>query len=262
VNNITLFQFFRLNSAGNTFTLCDLDRQPLAKEERPEIAKKLCTGYIGFTSDGCIFLNKTGTGSYEWDFYNSDGSHAEMCGNATRAVACFLNIKDSVMLKTRAGIIRLSRPNPKLNIYSAQWSLKADVAWEQEFNFCGHNVSYDYANTGVPHAILEMEPYVELAKDLRRHKAHHPRGMNVTFVESRSPGELVAVTFERGLEDFTLSCGTGAVAAALWSKECYPELKNHQVQMPGGNLLVTFLTEDLIELSGPSQLDFKFEVEL
>lgn len=256
------FQFHRLNSTGNTFILCDLDTQPFSKEDRPGVARRLCSQFVGFRSDGFIFLKQLSESQFEWDFYNADGSQAEMCGNATRAVACYLQIQKPVNLKTQIGEVTLASKDLKKGIFSSQWSIQSETHWEQEIEFQGHFVTYDFCDTGVPHGIVEMDPYIELARKLRHLKAHNSNGMNVTFVESQSPGEVIAVTYERGVEDFTLSCGTGAVAAAIWSKELNPELKSHQIQMPGGALLVTFKEDSLIELSGLSKLDFKFEVNL
>lgn len=254
------FQFYRLNAAGNTFILCDLDMQPFEKSDRPHLVKKLCNEFVGFRSDGFIFLKKINANQVEWDFYNSDGSSAEMCGNATRAVGSYLKLQKPVILKTVIGEVEIG-PSGQ-NQYYARWKVWSEAQWEQEFNYQGYVVTYDYLNTGVPHAVVEMNPYPELANALRHYTAHSSSGMNVTFLESRCPGEVTAVTFERGIEDFTLACGTGAVAAAMWSKELNPELKRHEVQMPGGILIVSFLDNQMIELAGPAQLDFKFEVEL
>lgn len=257
------FQFSRLNAAGNTFILCDLNQLPFEKNDRPDVVKKLCNQYVGFRSDGFIFLKKLNATTVEWDFYNSDGSEAEMCGNATRAVARFLELQSPVILKTKVGDVEIGPKKADSSLYYARWTTGAQPPeWEQEFLFQGHSISYDFFNTGVPHAIVEMDPYGELAKELRQSRQHSNTGMNVTFVESQSPGELSAVTFERGVEDFTLACGTGAVAAALWSKELNPELKSHQIQMPGGQLLVTFLDDHKVELAGPAELDFKIEVQI
>jgi len=255
-----MFQFYRFNASGNTFILCDLDLQPFDETDRPELVKKLCNEFVGFRSDGFIFLKKINAQEVEWDFYNSDGSSAEMCGNATRAVACYLQVQSPVILKTSIGNIEIGQSNQ--NQYYARWKILAEAVWEQEFNYQGHLIAYDYLNTGVPHAVVEMNPHLELAKKLRSFQGHSSEGMNVTFIESKFPGEVTAVTFERGVEDFTLACGTGAVAAAIWSKELSPELKSHEVEMPGGILEVTFLENEVIELTGPAQLDFKFEVEL
>jgi diaminopimelate epimerase len=261
------FQFYRYNSTGNTFFLCDLQTQPFDQKERPALVKRLCQGYLGFQTDGVIFLQTLKPGArYLWDFYNADGSQAEMCGNASRVVPCFLKSQDpsfhQAEIQTAVGLVEVGCGQD--NHFDSSWSLaslETNSHWDQEFEFQQQKVPYDYFNTGVPHGVVELDPYPELAKSLRHSDAHSKKGMNVTFVEAQGLGEVSAVTFERGVEDFTLSCGTGAVAAALWSRELSPELSTHQVQMPGGLLTVTFLVGNRIKLSGEVLYDFKIEIE-
>lgn len=257
------FKFTRLTSAGNTFLFCSLNDQPFELAERGELAVRLCNEFVGFRTDGMVFVEKLGSNKAKWDFYNGDGSPAEMCGNAARAVACYYQANEPLVLDTRIGKVTVKSVDLANGLYSATWVIPGEAKWENDFQMNGQtSMSFDYVDSGVPHAILEMEPFPELAKELRQFKGLSKNGMNVTFVEQTSPGEVTAVTFERGVEDFTLACGTGAVAAAIWSKELNPELNIHEIKMPGGLLTVTLKEANLVELTGPSQIDFVMEVEL
>lgn len=254
------FNFKRINSCGNTFFFCDLDIYPFELMDRPDVVKKMCQSFVGFRTDGFVFIKKKAPSHFEWDFYNGDGSKASFCGNAARAAAIFLNEKKNVYLDTEIGQVELGFDLKTKKLW-VEWNLKEDISFEKDYDFNGYSVVFDYFNTGVPHAVVEMDPYLELAQSLRKETFMNPGGMNVTFIESLGPGEINAVTYERGVEDFTLSCGTGAVAAALWSKDLNPELSNHLVKMPGGDLLVTF-NSDKVKLLGEVKQEFVVEVEL
>lgn len=253
----------RLNAAGNTFLFCDLNQFPIEAKERSVLVKKWCEGYQGFQTDGVVFYQTTSAQSLKWDFYNRDGSVAEMCGNAARAMAKLLNAEAQKQwtLSTLAGPIILQNI-PNQERAQVLWSLNAEAKWENDFEFSGQIIPFDYILAGVPHAIVEADPFPEFAKALRSSKQFHAGGMNVTFVEQTTPGEVTAVTFERGVEDFTLACGTGAIAAAYWSRELNPELNHHWITMPGGVLEVYFDQKGQVTLTGPVVKEFTVEVAL
>ncbi len=267
----------RWTSTGNTFFILDLNDFPFEKIERPNLVKNLCQNIVGFQTDGFIFISylknnldqKNKLKSEEpldasWDFYNSDGSPADMCGNAARAVALFFEKfynQNKIKLKTQIGNVDLQ--SKKDQAPSASWDLgQLGGKWDQVLSWNQISIEFDFLNTGVPHVVVESDPDYELAKHLRHDKEISMEGSNVTFVEHKAPGELEAVTFERGVEDFTLSCGTGAVAAALWSKQISPELLVHTIFMPGGQLEVKFIDDTRIELKGMVTHDFSMEVEV
>ena len=255
----------RYNATGNTFLFCDLQDFPFDKKDRPSLVRQMCAQYQGFQTDGFVFFQMAKNKMrVDWDFYNADGSIAEMCGNAARAMAFHLRdylTEGTWILGTLAGNVELGL-EAMTGWPQIRWQGVVETQWEQELIFQEQMVPFDFIQVGVPHAVVELDPFPELAKFMRSQGAWHARGMNVTFVEQRAPGEVSAVTFERGVEDFTLACGTGAMAAALWSWELNPELKIHQIFMPGGELRVHFAAQDDIYLIGPVSLDFEMEVEL
>ena len=256
-------EFIRYSANGNTFFLCDLQTFPIDASFRSELTQRLCQSWVNFRTDGVIFLMPLRQGEWEWDFRNADGSSAEMCGNAARAVAAYAG--ESGRLKTLAGWIDFAPIDE--NLFEVSWLLESRYKdlqqWDEIFLFKESPIPYDLVHSGVPHAIIEMDPWPELAQKVR-HQIGGTRGCNVTFVEMNHPGELQAVSFERGVEDFTLSCGTGAVAAALWAQELHPELQNFEVAMPGGRFNVRFTSEkggQRVFLNAPCYKDFKLEVD-
>lgn len=220
-------EFAKMNGTGNDFILVDNRDGRVAPEVMYLLARAVCRRGLSVGADGLILLRgsdrvdeELGKVDFAWDFFNADGSSAEMCGNGGRCAARFAHDKglagDSMVFDTLAGLIRawvqgatvkleMVRPRDAysgLNLEAGQWS-----------------VILEGVNTGVPHAVLRVDdleaaPVRELGRLLRYHDHFAPAGSNVNFA-IRSGDELMVRTYERGVEDETLACGTGAVAAAL-----------------------------------------------
>lgn len=249
----------KMSGAGNTFVLIDARRQSpwhqfekgLSKTRR-ELAIQVCDPVFGVKCDGALFIEDAPDGfDFSWDFYNSDGSGAEMCGNAARCAARFCQEyiisaqTKKIKFKTGAGLVTAEILPTNLicvTMPEAFWvqrkiHLKTKSSSTEEF---------DLVNTGVPHLVQKIQSLSEKAglQDMAREARHHldlqPAGANVTFyVESSDTAKIQAVTFERGVEDYTLACGTGAVAAAM----VHADIKNIsdvQVEMPGGSMGIRF----------------------
>ncbi|MCB0406549.1 MAG: diaminopimelate epimerase [Bdellovibrionales bacterium] len=260
---------YKMQGTGNDFLIIDLraphigsDSQPLfLKNLRPTIVKSLCHRQFGIGADGCIFLEDHTNYDFQWDFYNSDGSIAEMCGNAARCVARYFfestkEKKSSVKFLTLAGVIE-ARPQEKLISVSTP-SIQSESN-ERTWNFHEQKYSYYFVNTGVPHAVIEVNSHQslqtlehkEIAQVLRRHPDVGPHGTNVTFYKVNSKNYIESVTFERGVEDFTLACGTGVLAAGFIY--CQKNNSSHcKITVPGGTLQVDF-TEKSPKLIGPAE---------
>ena len=196
-------------------------------------------------ADGVVFLFLH-KGKWVWRFFNPDGSRARMCGNAARVVLAelFSNAAEKVF---DAGFSPVSSATPmSRSKFSLLWNsgkvVDLQVAWKQKMTkkeFRWGEVSGWRVNSGNPHLVLFHKPEKSLARKLRK-----KWNSNVTFVQ-RQKARIRAVTFERGVEDFTLSCGTGAVAAAF---ACGVPA----VQMPGGLLRVK-VAGSRVSLRGPVQ---------
>jgi diaminopimelate epimerase len=245
-----------MSGAGNTFFVVFSDIG--SRKERQDFVREVCTEFVGFSTDGFLFLQKSETNDARWDFYNADGSHAEMCGNAARCAALFFN--------------RFVRSQKKISFQTAAGDIHAEILDEgvvrvrmpalntdhgpKEVTVGSRKIRGYFVNTGVPHFVIQAEPDEALARELRKEKvAFGPNGANITFVELDETDFIQAVTFERGVEGFTLACGTGAVAAACFHHECEPQFKTQMIEMPGGLLQVDW-EEDIAYLTGPAEFHF------
>ena len=190
--------------------------------------------------DGLCILNSSTEYDFVCDFYNRDGSQAELCGNATSCLAFYedeLNKKSSLYFKFSEERIKSFK---KDNCYWTAFK-KFQKPQRKTAIFKDKEVSYFFIRTGVPHGVLEWKASLEpeklrsLAEYLR-----HEGDMNVSFYQNPKSHSVKALSYERGVEEFTLSCGTGALAIALTLQHRKPEesLKKVAIEMPGGELII------------------------
>jgi diaminopimelate epimerase len=212
--------FFKMNGSGNDFIIIDNRRGRLPMDDPREFAARVCRRKVSAGADGLILLENSGVADFKWQFFNSDGSVAEMCGNGARCVARFACRQEicgpTMTFETQAGIIRARVSGCRVKVTLPKpVSLKLDYEIELEQG----PLKVSSVNTGVPHVVVavtdpEAPDVVALGREIRFHPRFLPAGTNVNFV---SPGQdsLFIRTYERGVEGETLSCGTGTVAAAL-----------------------------------------------
>jgi diaminopimelate epimerase len=240
-----------ISGAGNTFHITW--KNPIQnKDHQKIIAQKICSQN---QADGFIFLNSTDSlnKNFIWNFYNNDGSDAEMCGNATRCVGFFIKNK----LLSQNSIYNLSTVAGPIQIESlTNESFKIQMT---EIIRLPHE-KYFYCDTGVPHIVIEFLDFnnyknnSKYCRDLRFHKDFLPRGTNVTLIlKTDSPEFLRAVSYERGVENFTQACGTGAMAAAYYNYIKYGQIIS-TVQMPGGDLILNLENLKKPLMTGPAVL--------
>lgn len=251
-------EFYLCSAAQNTFFFIEESQlqasllpDKLKLLSHPQLAQTLCQNYGSRGADGFVIVKKV-LGSteidFEWEFYNRDGSSAEMCGNASRCMAFYVKEflkfnKPELKFKTLAGTILVKYVGPKN--YSVRMTEPKLVELWNEMTV-NENEKYQYCliNSGVPHAIIEVQDMSQnfllpIVKHFRYIKEFGTAGANVSFYKS-SEGQVNAITFERGVENFTASCGTGvvAVALALFNKKNYNGNYRVEIQTPGGQLLV------------------------
>lgn len=248
----------RYSGAKNSFYI--LDNSDLSFTPTAEVVKKICRSQK--KTDGFLCIEKSEIANFKWNFFNQDGSAAEMCGNAARCAAHFFferaqSALQSITFETGAGLIKAERlftgeitigmPLPILLMRNLQIDLGS------------RNMTGDHLNTGVPHFVTQKEPDLGVAELILTHKYFQPQQTNVTFVKKVTDSAAEAVTYERGLNTFTSACGTGAVAAAI---SLWPELlvstQHKTISMPGGNLTVFSKSKNEIWLGGPVSLDYSF----
>lgn len=248
-----------MSGAGNTFIIFDLIKNKLFVSNRSEMAKKICSSITGVGADGFVFIEKLKDFDFEWDFYNNDGSKAEACGNASRCVVKYFSDqyqKTQIRFKTAAGVIQGEISNSVVSVQMPQ------IQFSKKENEI-------IINSGVPHLMIETHEIENLnnlkksALQNRYPQSLNDKGANVTFVQIFED-QIKSVTFERGVEDFTQACGTGAVAAAAYVYNIQNKSKsNYDVQVPGGWLNIDFTKNQPI-LSGPAEYvcEFKFLGEI
>lgn len=202
--------------------------------------RKVCDRHFGIGADGLVVMQLNSDSSTTWHFYNNDGSKAAMCGNAARAAAAWLNQRGRKFphqLQTEFGTV-------VLNVLSAD-------TYSAEVNFAARPLMLRrigpeavLINTGVPHVVLEVENEVLKMSDKNLALPHRwPQeagagGANVTFFRRLTPDSIEAATFERGVEDFTLSCGTGVLAAAVVASSIDPSAASAAGQWPATGIVV------------------------
>jgi diaminopimelate epimerase len=213
--------FMKMSGSGNDFILID-HREPFLKEDGlKDLVRKVCQRRISVGADGLILIERSKKADFKWRFYNADGSEPEMCGNGGRCAARFAYLKGiagpSLKFETLAGILSAGVDGKKVKLEMAKpFGLKLD----ETILIDGEKKIFSSLNTGVPHAVLFVENLEKLdilpiGKAIRYHSFFAPKGTNADFVQVEKGSQLSIRTYERGVEDETLACGTGAVASAL-----------------------------------------------
>jgi diaminopimelate epimerase len=251
--------FAKYSGCGNDFILID-NRLPILPDPFPsETVVNLCHRHKGIGADGVVLLEKSAKADYRMRIFNADGSEAEMCGNGLRCLARFIN---DIGIEGSSFLIETMQVNIQVGISAGLIGVQMPAPVEIQYGLCivveGHPITLNFLNTGVPHAVvfvtqIENRHLSILAPRIRNHPHFHPRGTNVNFAQLIGDHTLEVRTYERGVEQETLACGTGAVAAAIAAVETL------KVQSP-----VTIRTRSkeilTITFSGPSHSPTKLEM--
>jgi len=212
----------KMNGTGNDFIVIDHRQLFIPEALHPDLARLVCRRKFSAGADGLILIENSDEADFQWQFYNADGSVAEMCGNGARCAARYAHSKAIAPAKMRfmtgAGIIEAEIIEG--DTVRLQMTTPGDICQEAEVILDGSKQKISSINTGVPHAVclvtdLDKVPVVEWGRIIRNHQLFMPAGSNVNFGEITSEHEIHLRTYERGVEDETLACGTGAVATAI-----------------------------------------------
>ena len=216
------FTFHKYSGHGNDFIIIDNWDNIIAEKDMAKIAKLMCRPKFGVGADGAVFIIAgPDEVDFAWRFFNADGSEADMCGNASRCTAHLANILGiapaEMSFKTKAGVVEATVTDKMVSIQLPKIGRPEGAALVEVE---GVSLTYHRLNTGVPHAVawvedLESINVVRIGRAVRRHLSFAPDGANVNFVKITGPDSLAIRTYERGVEDETLACGTGVTAAAM-----------------------------------------------
>lgn len=262
-----------MDGAGNDFVLID-DRAQKLKLDPAQVAQ-ICHRQRGVGADGLMRLIPASSGGadWAWDFYNSDGSHAEMCGNGARCFARFVQkvtgLKRPFTFETGAGIITASCEGELVTINLMK---PKDLRLDEKVTLSIGTQVIHSLTVGNPHAVVfvpdaDQAMVNELGREIRQHPHFAPRGTNVNFVQRLDKGTLRVRTYERGVEGETLACGTGVSAAALISARLHNFTSPVRALVQGGDSLEVSFKQDNgefadVRLTGPANFVFEGKIQL
>lgn len=259
--------FEKMNGTGNDFVVIDNRGGIVPLEEQAEFAKKVCRRMFSIGADGLILIEKSETCDFSWNFYNADGSVAEMCGNGSRCAARFAYrhkiCGPKMSFETLAGVIEaeICEEEEHVRVKMTQpYDFRLDLSLRLD------DVEYPvtYVNTGVPQAVIFVKeddvPVKKWGRKVRFHEIFEPKGANANFVRCLDDGKIKVRTYERGVEDETMACGTGAVASAIYAAMLKGmESPIDVVTSGGGTLTIHFDLQDgpVVEnvyMEGPARI--------
>ncbi|MCG6893784.1 MAG: diaminopimelate epimerase [Desulfobacteraceae bacterium] len=239
--------FTKMCGSGNDFIVIDNREDRLGGMDPSGFARKVCRRRMSVGADGLILLENDPDADFCWRFFNSDGSVAEMCGNGARCAARFAYLEGiagaTMRFRTLAGFVSATVNGDGIRIRMTD---PQRLQLSRTLPLEGRNRTVHLVNTGVPHAVLfvsdpEAVDVVGLGRQIRWHEMFAPEGVNANFVFVDPEGGLVIRTYERGVEDETLACGTGCVAAAVVSAALEKAVSPITLRVrSGGDIQVAF----------------------
>ncbi len=264
--------FVKMSGTGNDFIIID-HRQPCIHPEAvAEFAALVCRRKFSVGADGLILIEESETADFRWQFFNADGSVAEMCGNGARCAARFAYMHGiapaKMSFETLAGVIEAQVADVQVAVKMTD---PCKINLEQQVQVDGQELLLHCMDTGVPHVVLFVDDIDQidvrtLGSSIRHHEAFMPAGTNVNFVQERE-GAFKVRTYERGVEDETLACGTGAVAAALTAAMLGRAESPVEIITSGGDRLAILFdlkengnAAENVFLKGPAHVIYKGEL--
>ncbi len=242
-------EFFKMSGSGNDFIIIDNRNKVVNDADLGKFITGVCRRKMSVGADGFILVENSADADFAWRFYNSDGSVAEMCGNGARCVARFAYVNNiagpRMAFNTQAGIIHAQINGDRVKIKMPDpTGLKNDHLLKLEK---GSQV-ISSVNTGVPHVVIVVDDIedaavVELGREIRYHETFAPAGTNVNFVCAMKDNIIAIRTYERGVEDETLACGTGSVAGAIVMAERLTLESPVSILTRSGEMLNIYYTE-------------------
>ena len=263
--------FYKMQGCGNDFVIIDNRELGVPVDKMELWAKKLCQRAFGVYADGLFFIENAPEGSgldFVWQFYNSDGSRAEMCGNASRCAGRLAHAMgiagEEHTFGSDAGPIKV-QVFPMLEEVKVQLTPPEGLVVKQTLEIDGEEYEYHFANTGVPHVVVQVADVEEvdikkLGAAFRYHEAFAPAGTNVNFVQISDNDSLIVRTYERGVEDETYACGTGVSAVQLTLHEQGLTDAAVSIRTTGGEILKVIIEDGNVFLQGGAELTFSGEV--
>ena len=257
-------KFYKYQGTGNDFVMID-NRQENFPKQNVQLIEHLCNRRFGIGGDGLILLENDATLDFKMVYYNSDGNQSTMCGNGGRCLVAFA--KKLKIIESHAAFIAIDGTHnatiSQNGIVSLQMQDVVDIKTAAD---------YVFLNTGSPHHVTMVQDLInfnvkEHGARIRNSELYGKSGSNVNFVMQINNNEFTIRTFERGVEDETLSCGTGATATAIAMHAIKKSVSNHiKINVQGGSLNISFEENNNVYksvfLTGKAEFVFEGEIDL
>jgi diaminopimelate epimerase len=267
-------KFTKMAGAGNDFIVID-NRSDVLTGDVTRFIKRVCQRRTSIGADGILLLeNSPQAGvNFRMRYFNADGSEAEMCGNSGRCIALFAYLRQAagerMSFETKAGLyqaeildngrsIKLGMRNPN------------SIALQFDLELAKNSLTASFVNTGVPHVVVAAQDVdkidvINLGREIRYHRRFAPAGTNVNFATIIDASTIKVRTYERGVEDETLACGTGVTATAVVLSLLNKVLLPVKVITRGGDILTISgnRQKDTVTdvfLQGPAEVVFEGEL--
>ncbi|MEC3879507.1 diaminopimelate epimerase [Parapedobacter sp. 10938] len=257
------YTFYKYQGAGNDFVIVD-NRNLLFDRDNTDLVRRLCDRRFGVGADGLMLLQDVDGYDFEMVYFNADGREGSMCGNGGRCIVAFA--KDQGIIGETTDFLAVDGQH-RADIDSQQGTVRLQMIDVDAIERHGEAYVLD---TGSPHYVALVDgladfPVVAEGRRVRNSERYRSEGINVNFVEAEGAGYFMR-TYERGVEDETLACGTGAtaVAIAMAAHEGQDGPLAIPIRVAGGNLTIRFHKNGSrftdVFLEGPAKFVFKGEI--
>ena len=214
--------FYKMVASGNEFVVVD-NRRGIVKDPHA-FTRKICRLHQGIGADGVLLFESSKKANFKMRILNLDGSEAAACGNGFRCIALYAHdvLKYSSRMNFESGSGLIEAQVGQKNSVKVQLVKPRIFEMDSVIEVRKHRLHYTFLDTGVPHVVvfvkdIEKAEVLEVGRAIRHHAHFQPFGTNVNFVEVRGRKEISVRTYERGVENETLACGTGSTASAVVS---------------------------------------------
>jgi diaminopimelate epimerase len=238
-----------MSGSGNDFIIIDNRNHIVDEMDLPGLIVGACRRKMSVGADGFILIEPSERADFRWRFYNADGSKAEMCGNGARCAAryAFLNqiAGPQMSFQTDAGTVSAQIKDNRVKVSMPD---PADLKLDYSIELKEGPLTVSSVNTGVPHVVVVADQIEDMdvfnrGREIRYHSAFSTSGTNANFICPFGDGGIAIRTYERGVEDETLACGTGSIAAAIVSAKKLKLTSPIRVHTRGGEDLTIYFAE-------------------
>lgn len=244
--------FTKMHGCGNDFIIIDNRNQIISENNISTFVHKVCKRKFHIGANGCMLVENSEKANFKMRYFNADGSEGEMCGNGARCIAkyCYDNeiAPPSLTFETLDGIYsaKLGKDGQvQINFPPIDYK---DIHLNLKLKNGQHAQTYHYVWAGVPHIVMfgkqifsiSDKNFAEWAIQIKENEAFQKDGTNVNLIEIQNPSTLHIRTYERGVEEETLACGTGATASAIIATLLHKTDTPVHMNTRGGTLIIDF----------------------